>query len=596
MRFSAPGRRLHWRRRGVSERPRATSSHGRSHGRSRRSSRHLMRDTAAVLTTLSLTLASCAPAHHGDAIAPAGHAPRTVTYLEPLFFNTLYPPAAGFYPNGAVVNNITDRLLYQDPETLELSPWIATSLPQVNADATEYTFQLRDDVTYSDGTPLTAANVVANFDLFAKGDKKRKLTSSEQISHYAGGEVLGPHTVRFHFHAPAPGFAQATSSFNAGLLSDATLARGTEGFAPGNATQIIGSGPFIITEEQQGSRLVLSARTDYHWGPPAHPHHGRADIDEVRYVLAGEESVRVGGLVSGQADIARQIEAPEEALVRKRGLTILAHGTNGMNNQLALRFRHPLLSDERTRRALFLAIDREEIMRTLFSSSYRLADAPMARTALGHRAQDPQAYRFDPEAAEELFAQAGWSRGPDGVLQREGKRLSLTVNEALPQPRSREVITKVQEQLARVGVELHLNPGDNATQNADSLDINKIQVRHTMVGRADPEVIKSLYFSTTRNQLLNYDSATDSLGDPELEKLLDAVSADPHHAAERAGDVQDYLTAHAYVLPLFEEPVVYGVAPYIRGFAAESIGRPSFYGVHIDHGADQDRQRGKAGN
>ena len=42
----------------------------------------------------------------------------------------LYPPSAGFYPNGGIVNNITDRLLYQDPETLELEPWIATALPE----------------------------------------------------------------------------------------------------------------------------------------------------------------------------------------------------------------------------------------------------------------------------------------------------------------------------------------------------------------------------------------------------------------------------------------------------------------------------------
>src|SRR5699024_11734242 len=52
----------------------------------------------------------------------AGIEANEITYLEPQFFRTLYPPAAGFYPNGAVVNQITDRLLYQDPETLELSP------------------------------------------------------------------------------------------------------------------------------------------------------------------------------------------------------------------------------------------------------------------------------------------------------------------------------------------------------------------------------------------------------------------------------------------------------------------------------------------
>ena len=155
-----------------------------------------------------------------------------LTYLEPIFFATLYPPGAGFYPNGAVVTNIADRLLYQDPDTLELSPWIATSLPEVNDDATEYTFDIRTDVTYSDGTPLTAENVVRNFDLYGLGDSERMLTSSEQITNYERGEVIDEDTVRFHFSAPAPGFAQATSSFNAGLLADATLELANDGFAP----------------------------------------------------------------------------------------------------------------------------------------------------------------------------------------------------------------------------------------------------------------------------------------------------------------------------------------------------------------------------
>ena len=49
---------------------------------------------------------------------------------------------------------------------------------------------------------------------------------------------------------------------------------------------------------------------------------------------------------------------------------------------------------------------------------------------------------------------------------------------------------------------------------------------------------------------------------------------------------QDYITEQAYVLPLFEEPVVYGVQPYVKGFSPEVIGRPSFYETYIDHSSD----------
>ena len=511
----------------------------------------------------------------------------TITHLEPQAFNTLYPPAAGFYPNGAIVNNITARLLYQDPQSLELSPWIATDLPEINDNATVYTFNIRTDVTYSDGSALTAQNVIDNIDLFALGDSERMLTSSEQISNYSHGEVVDEDTVRFYFDQPAPGFAQAVSSFNAGLLSDSTLALGNEGFAPGSATNVHGAGPFHITEEDIGQKLVLTARDDYNWAPPAREHQGPARVDEIRYIVAEESSVRVGALLSGQADTARQIDPPEEPLLNDRGIEVVSQNTNGMVNQLGFRFRHPLLEDKRVRQAIIHGIDREEILHTLFSDSYPLATSVMAKDARGYRKQPDEAYEYDPEKSKELLSEAGWELGDDGVLVKDGQRLSLTVNEAIPQPRSREVITKVQEQLARIGIQIHLNPGDQATQNAARLDINTIQIRHTMVARADYDVIKSMYQSEFRNVLLNYDSVTETLGDEHLESLLNAIAAAPAESKREdiAGEIQDYLREQAYVLPLFEEPVVYGVQPYVKGFAPESVARPDFYEAYIEEDA-----------
>lgn len=512
----------------------------------------------------------------------------SITYLEPQFFSTLYPPSAGFYPNGAVVNNITDRLLYQDPDTLELSPWIATDLPEVNEDASEYTFHLRDGVTYSDGTPLDAENVLRNIDLYARGDKERTLTSSEQIANYDHGEVVDDHTVRFYFSAPAPGFAQAMSSYNAGLLANSTLELANEGFAPGNAHLIIGSGPFYIADEVQGTKLILRAREDYDWAPPVRKHQGRARLDEIRYILAGEESVRVGALVAGQADVARQIEAPEEQHLIDRGINVVSHGTNGVTNQWAFRFRHPILSDIRVRQAIIHGVDREEILHTLYSASYPLAKAPLSQTALGFK-DESAAYTYDPDQSRRLLDEAGWIPGPDGIRVKDGTRLSLTVNESLPLPRSRELTTKAQEQLRRIGVEINLNSGDYATQESDSLDANKIQIAHTVVGRADYDVIRSQYHSTTRNKLLNYDSHDGSIADTKLENLLDRVSAS---ATEKERErwtwaVQDYLTENALVLPFFDEPQVYGVAPRVHGFQPEAVARPSFYEAWIDH--DEER-------
>lgn len=508
---------------------------------------------------------------------------QELTYLESSFFTTLYPPSVGFYPNGGIMNNIADRLLYQHPETQELHPWIATELPDINADATEFTFKLRPGVTYADGTVLDAANVAANFDLFGKGDKTRKLAKSEQITGYIRSEVIDPLTVKFYFEKPALGFPQATSSMNAGLLANSSLQLDNTGFGPGGATQVIGSGPFLITGEEVGTRLVLDARQDYNWAPPSLPKQGRAALDRITIALASEDSVRVGALIADQAQIARQIEAPVEDHLLSQGLNIVAAATNGVNNCWDLRFQHPILSDIRVRRAISLGIDREHIIKTIYSPRYKLATAPLASTALGY-VNHSDAYRYDPDAATALLDEAGWLPAANGIRVKDGKRLALTVNWSAVQPRNREQSTVIQEQLRRIGIDISIFPGDRAAQTAATLDHKLIHINSSMVGRADYDVIKSQYCSENRDSLLNLNPDTQTIGDQELEDLTFAVAqaATEDERAAYSAQIQQLLIDRAYSIPIFEEPQVFGIQPYVKGFVTDPIGRPSFYGITLE--------------
>ncbi|MFC5939857.1 TIGR04028 family ABC transporter substrate-binding protein [Corynebacterium choanae] len=513
---------------------------------------------------------------------------NTITYLDQANWTTLYPPNAGYYPNGGIVGNITDRLLYQDPETLELYPWIATDLPEINADATEYTFHLRPGVTYSDGSPLDAANVAKNFDLYGLGDKSRKLSVSSQISGYSHSEVIDPLTVKFYFHSPAPGFLQSTSAINSGLYSNATLDRSLDEFGPGNALAISGSGPYVITGETIRKQTVLTAREDYNWAPPVLAKQGKADIAQITVIATPESAVRVGAIVAGQADIIRTVDAPMEQHLLAKGIDIVSASTRGTNNGFHLRFRHPLLADIRVRQAITLGINRDEILTTLFSPSYHRADGAVAHNAPGFvdlRAQHPEWFAYDPDRANQLLDQAGWRRGEDGIRVKDGQRLSLQVSYATVMPRSRDVITKAKEHLSRIGVEINPYSGDNTAQTVASSDITKIQISHSVFGRAELDAMKSQFSADNVNKILN-GLPDGTVGDQQLEDLLQQIASSAQTADRMAASAaaQQRLLAEAYFIPLFEEPQVYAVAPKISGFTTEPVGRPNFYLLHKQEG------------
>lgn len=548
--------------------------------------RHRTAALGAALAAAAMMLSACGgatgAAESGSEQAGEPQTGGTLVYLDKGAYDTLYPPEAGFYPNGGLVNNITDRLVYQNPETLEFEPWLATDWT-VNDDATEYTFTLRDDVTFSDGSPLNAKVVAANFDLYGLGDSDRALIVSEAVNNYDHSEVIDPHTVKFYFSAPAPGFLQATSTINSGILSLETIQGAYEDFGPGNAASIVGTGPFVVADEEIGASITLKAREDYDWAPESASHQGRAYVDQIQVKVTPEASVRVGALLSGQAGIARSIPAQDEERVSQSGADLYAAQTKGVNNSWSLRIGNDILSDIRVRQALIAGIDRQAVVDTLYTENYPLATSALSSKATGYT-DTSEYFAYDPDKAKELLDEAGWQVGSDGIRVKDGQRLTLTVNEALPQPRSFDLDTLVAQQLRKIGVELEILRADAGTYAEAIQDSDQVQIYHSMVGRADMDVIKSQYYSTNRNTLLNRNTETDEITDPELEQLLEAVASEPDHEQriEASQAVQTYLAKNAYVIPFFEEPQVFGTQQGVHGFYTESVGRPTFYGVWLD--------------
>ncbi|ALX95709.1 MULTISPECIES: TIGR04028 family ABC transporter substrate-binding protein [unclassified Serratia (in: enterobacteria)] len=527
---------------------------------------------------LAVVLGAAAAASPAIAAVQGG----TLIYLEQQAHTNLYPPSGGFYPNGGILNQITDKLTYQNPKTLEIEPWIAESWSS-NPDKTEYTFKLRPGVTFSDGTPLDANAVAKNFDTYGLGNKALRLPVSEVINNYDHSEVIDPLTVKFYFKRSSPGFLQGTATIGSGLVSLSTLNRQYDEL--GDARHIIGSGPFVVSGETLGREVDLSVRQDYSWGPAKLPQQGRANLDAIKVIVTPEDSVRIGALQAGQADFIRQIQAYDEKQTQDQGFTIYAAPTRGVNDSIAFRPDNPLVADIRVRQALLHATDSKQIVDTLFSANYPQAKSVIASSAAGFVDLSDK-LTFDLAKANRLLDDAGWQKGSDGLRQKDGKKLLLTVYESLPQPQNKAVLQLVSQQWGKVGARLNILAGDAGSRVADNLDPQKTPASVVEVGRADPDVIKSQFYPTNRDGLLQQGgtSQNSQFIDNSLNQLLLGIASevDPAKRLQIAGEAQKYLLDQAYVIPFFEEPQVFAGAPYLKGVNFEAVGRPSFYGAWLE--------------
>ncbi|RYM77973.1 TIGR04028 family ABC transporter substrate-binding protein [Serratia liquefaciens] len=530
--------------------------------------------TSGITVALGLTVAATP--------ALASVQGGTLIYLEQQAHTNLYPPSGGFYPNGGILNQITDKLTYQNPKTLEIEPWIAESWSS-NADKTEYTFKLRPGVTFSDGTPLDANAVAKNFDTYGLGNKEKRLPVSEVINNYDHSEVIDPLTVKFYFKRSSPGFLQGTATIGSGLVSLSTLNRSYDEL--GDARHIIGSGPFVVRAETLGREVDLSVRKDYRWGPARLTQQGRANLDGIKVIVTGEDSVRIGALQAGQADFIRQIQAYDEKQTQDQGFTIYAAPTRGVNDSVAFRPDNPLVSDLRVRQALLHATDSKQIVETLFSVNYPQAKSVIASSAAGFVDLSAK-LKFDPDLANRLLDEAGWKKGGDGLREKDGKKLLLNVYESLPQPQNKAVLQLVSQQWGKVGARLNILAGDAGSKVADNLDPQKTPAAVVEVGRADPDVIKSQFYPTNRDALLQQGGTgkNSAFKDDKLNALLLGIASevDAQKRLQIAGEAQNYLLDQAYVIPFFEEPQVFAGAPYLKGVSFEAVGRPSFYGAWLE--------------
>src|SRR6187431_1485989 len=511
--------------------------------------------SAAAILTTAIVLTSCASGTPQTTSADAASGPVDGGDLVFAIANdpiSLNPSGTGSgNDTWYVTRQLVDSLLYQDPETSELEPWLATSYT-ANADATVFTFELRDDVTFSDGTALTAESVKATFDdIIAAG------ALSPSVAAFVGYQetvAVDDDTVEVHFAKPNAAFPNATAAVGLGIVGAATLAVPYEERADGAA--LVGTGPFTLESYTKDVSTVLAQREDYAWSPAVRGNDGAAHLDTVTFQVVPEASVRTGGLESDQFDVIGGVQPTDVAIIESANLPLVSRANPGLSFGLTFNVSRPIVSDIVVRQAIAAGINAEEVRDTSLNDLFNVGTSALAKNTPSW-ADQSSFFGFDPDAAAELLDDAGWAPGDDGIREKDGERLSLDliwITNFGPNQTSLELI---QQQLKQAGIELNLAgsvvPDYLAKQEAGEFDI-----AWGNSSRADGDVLRT-----------TFSKATTKLGidDPELETLLQPQLAegDPAARADILADAQERIASQYYQIPVHELTSILGTQADVHG-------------------------------
>ncbi|MFQ5888974.1 MAG: ABC transporter substrate-binding protein [Gemmatimonadota bacterium] len=323
-------------------------------------------------------------------------------------------------------------------------PFLARSW-EVNADTTEVLFHLRDDVRWHDGTPVTAADVAFTFDR-AK-DPEVPFANRSYFDRWEVAEVVDEHRIRF--------LIRPHGDFLYGWAVTAIMPRHILGGVPPGRLQghpfgtssPVGSGPFRFVERVPGERWVFEANPDFPAGLGGRPY-----LDRLVYRVIPEETAALAELSSGRVDL--YVDVAPDRLPRLAAHPSLAtvDFPSPTYSFIAWNSLRPYFASPELRRALTMAIDREELLRAVRGGLGTPAAGPVGPW---HPAFDPtwRPLPYAPDSAAAILDRAGWrDRDGDGVREREGIRFSfeLMTNEMKER---RDIAVVVQAALARVGVE-----------------------------------------------------------------------------------------------------------------------------------------------
>lgn len=327
---------------------------------------------------------------------------------------------------------------------LEPQPYLAESW-EFSDDSLAVTVDLRDDLAWHDGEPVTSADVA--FTLASVRDPAVNYPNAAYFDAWEGVELLGEHRLRFTVRrVPHPFFGWGRMPIlPAHVLADVPPAElANHGFG----TSPVGSGPFRFVEHVPGERWVFEANPDF---PAALG--GRPYLDRYVYRPIAEDVTLTASLLSGDVDVVIEPARADAARLAADTAIRVIESPGRAYDFIAWNSRRPMFSDADVRRALTMAIDRQALVRTVLGGRGRVAAGPVGPSHWAHDTTH-RPLPYAPDSSRAILDRAGWvDSDGDGVRDRDGVPFRFTLL-STPQDKWNDVGASVQRDLSAVGIEV----------------------------------------------------------------------------------------------------------------------------------------------
>jgi peptide/nickel transport system substrate-binding protein len=479
----------------------------------------------------------------------ADTSPDLLRVVGPWEISSLEPASGGhLFTRMQVAETLTET-----DDMGRVLPGLATRW-DTSADGLRWRFVLRPTARFHDGSKVTADHVAQMLRRAAARPGLLSTSPLEQITAESGAVVLR---------------LKAPFSALAALLShSSTLVLAASSFdAKGSVVRIHGSGPFRISALEPPQKFEVVAFENFDGPQPA--------IRRASYLSASRAETRALMAEAGQADIAYGLDPASLERLRKGKRVHVEAVTTPRTMILKVNAGHRWLADPRARQALSLAIDRHGIARALMRDPDLAATQLFAPSMPGWHMPGLTPLRMDKAAAIRLWGEMGWQRGADGIFERGGERLRLSLRTFPDRPELPLVVAAIQEQLRQTGVEAKVaigNSGDIPLRHRDgSLELALASRQYGLLPDPIGTLLQDFGAKGGDWGAMNWNSPTVQQALAELSTL--GPQASPARRQALRVQVMQVLHDELPVIPVSWFRQTAAVSPRIAGFSIDPLER-----------------------